>query len=1425
MAKAAAKLPERRPAESLPAVKEQPAERPPALQRRPGAGYLGFGNALVNRLSRAGADVTAPPRAEEAQEGVGNAVALRQACLAGVNLLGRVGRGPRGPATQERPAPQNEDASPATPAAEDTLAPLPGAPAVLADEGASAQPASPAPRAVQRASAEQTFETFSTATATALATRLPAFGEVMGRQFGTDRATVVEQAPPLRVALPGREAPSAAEAGPAPPAELPSAAALALPAPAEAAAPLPDLQTQVPPQPEGENVGTQAGPPPQFVPGGEAEPTRIGPVADQSLQLGQDGHRALADELAANRSADRLVPVGVDRSEALALPASTAGVGMAASAEMREYLATSVPANVRALADADFAPLLAASLAAPRQAVADAALERDAEQQRAFVEAQAEADRASADAQAEQTRLIADGRADIEAEQAQGVKDSEAKLAEFDTEVARQREDKRVEIAQTITTEQAKADAAVTTAEAQAVQEQATAKQNEETARQEAEARKPKEPKKKWYEKVADWFKDAINKWTEELTNAVKQVFETAKTIVRTALETAKKFAVGIIKTLRTTVTGMIQAFAASLKLLVGGLLFFFPQLRERVNAAIDVVVETTLTVVNKVAAGLETAVTELVDRVGSVVNRILDTFELVVVTSIALAQALLTGNFLEAAKILFLAACKAVGIPGEEFLGILADARDALLDIMKRPAAFLGNLLKAVGQGLSQFLANFPQRLLGGLTGWLFGQITEGGITVPTSFDLPSIFMLILQVMGLTYAHIRSRVVLQLGEKAVGVIEQVMVPIGILFKEGPRGLWHWLKDQAEQAKTAIVEAATQWLVTQIITQAAIKLATMFTPVGAFVQAVLMMYNTIMFFVEKIKEIFAWVKSITASMKAIAQGAIGAAAEYIDQSMAKAIPLIIAFLARLLGLGGIGEQIRAVVSKLRAPVDKALDFVIEKLIAGAKAAWGGVKAGARKVAHWWNATEKFTTMDGEEHRLYFEKDGQGTLQLMVASDPKDVDTFVKDQGTPASEDVIQNIKEHYQPLQKVTQPKEAEAGQQEEEMVACHMPGLGKALGKLPGKEEDESLGDKVMSAGKDLLAGALLGDFKEDPTYWNMIGQALVGFTPVGIAADVRDLIAALKRLLVDQKYGDPFEWLNLGLILVAFVPGLGDLIKLGGKATIKWLRKSGLVGRLLEKGVGVVKKAAESLKYLAQDMLEPARAWLEQYLTKIGAMPHAVPPGMGHGIGKSIAASFTFPKKRVQKNGIDYEVQQAIGELGVPGQVASPRNLNLKAEREMRESVSSGTGDHAGHLIGAQFGGPIVPENYSRQNWIQNTGGGTYYDLESVWKSKLQNGTRIHVEISDYLPVGADRPTHRIVTWTETIDGQKSDLHTVHFANSETVRSRTKGIEQGRLEPTVERDVPADVIDIFSGRELTDAEIAKRMAKQKEMRKKKKK
>src|ERR1700753_1731993 len=63
-------------------------------------------------------------------------------------------------------------------------------------------------------------------------------------------------------------------------------------------------------------------------------------------------------------------------------------------------------------------------------------------------------------------------------------------------------------------------------------------------------------------------------------------------------------------------------------------------------------------------------------------------------------------------------------------------------------------------------------------------------------------------------------------------------------------------------------------------------------------------------------------------------------------------------------------------------------------------------------------------------------------------------------------------------------------------------------------------------------------------------------------------------------------------------------------------------------------------------------------------------------------------------------YVYKEASGELGVPGRVMTHRNPG--AQRAMAQ----GTGEHAGHLIGVQFGAPgNDPRNMSLQNANINT------------------------------------------------------------------------------------------------------------------------
>ena len=49
----------------------------------------------------------------------------------------------------------------------------------------------------------------------------------------------------------------------------------------------------------------------------------------------------------------------------------------------------------------------------------------------------------------------------------------------------------------------------------------------------------------------------------------------------------------------------------------------------------------------------------------------------------------------------------------------------------------------------------------------------------------------------------------------------------------------------------------------------------------------------------------------------------------IEDALGQMLPILIGFMASVLGIGGIGEKIRSIIDKLQKPVNKALDFVIK----------------------------------------------------------------------------------------------------------------------------------------------------------------------------------------------------------------------------------------------------------------------------------------------------------------------------------------------------------------------------------------------------------------------------------------------------------------------------------------------------------------
>lgn len=281
-----------------------------------------------------------------------------------------------------------------------------------------------------------------------------------------------------------------------------------------------------------------------------------------------------------------------------------------------------------------------------------------------------------------------------------------------------------------------------------------------------------------------------------------------------------------------------------------------------------------------------------------------------------------------------------------DKLMAILRKGADAIKLIISDPIGFLSNLIAALKQGFNQFKANIESWLIKGLIGWLFGALAEAGVTPPADFSLPSILKLVLQILGITYERMRAKAVKLLGPTAVEIIEHLVKYVQTLMTGGPAALWEQVKGDLSDLKDRILGDIKNMIIEAVVKAAIAKIVSMFNPVGAIVQAVLAIYNTVMFVVEQASRIMALVSAVVDSVMAIAQGAIGGAANKIEQAMGAAIPVVIGFLARLIGIGDLPKRATAVVKKVQAAVDRAIDKALAKIVGIVKKMFGkGGKGG------------------------------------------------------------------------------------------------------------------------------------------------------------------------------------------------------------------------------------------------------------------------------------------------------------------------------------------------------------------------------------------------------------------------------------------------------------------------------------------------
>jgi hypothetical protein len=313
--------------------------------------------------------------------------------------------------------------------------------------------------------------------------------------------------------------------------------------------------------------------------------------------------------------------------------------------------------------------------------------------------------------------------------------------------------------------------------------------------------------------------------------------------------------------------------------------------------------------------------------------------------------------------------------------------AQAAFTTILKNPVGFVGNLVRAGKLGFQMFADNILTHLKDALIKWITGPLGEAGVYIPRSFNLIEVVKLVLSVLGLTWQNIRSKLVKIIPEPVLVGLEKTAGVLVTLVKDGPAAAWEQIKAELSELKDQMIAQVTQMITTEVVKAAVVKLVSMLNPAGAVVQAIVAIYNTVTFFIEKINQIGTVVASFVDSISAIASGMVGNAAKKVETTMANTLTIIIAFLAKFAGLGNIPNKVVGIVKKIRAPIDKGLDKIVAwlgKMLEKAKQLFG---IGKDKKAESKGAAIKLAVpmdMHGESHTIYTEV-RNGKLVVEMAS--------------------------------------------------------------------------------------------------------------------------------------------------------------------------------------------------------------------------------------------------------------------------------------------------------------------------------------------------------------------------------------------------------------------------------------------------------
>ncbi|MEI9852765.1 MAG: hypothetical protein WDN24_20045 [Sphingomonas sp.] len=288
---------------------------------------------------------------------------------------------------------------------------------------------------------------------------------------------------------------------------------------------------------------------------------------------------------------------------------------------------------------------------------------------------------------------------------------------------------------------------------------------------------------------------------------------------------------------------------------------------------------------------------------------------------------------------------------------------------------------------------------MLRGFLSWLLGDLKD--VQIPKDLSLKSIITFFLQIMGITWPNIRKIIAKKIGEKNVALIEKVWSLVSLLMDKGPEGIFEMIKEKLDPQAIVdqVVQMAVEYMVTAIAKQVAVRIALLFNPAGAILQAIEAIYRVLKWVFQNAARIFTLIETIVNGLADIIAGNVGGFANAVEKGLEMLIAPVLGFIADYFSLGDlprmVAKQIKGFREWILGMIEKAFDWVIEK----GKSLLAAIGIGGKKDkdkdpnVDVQIGEEIPFEADGEAHHLWVDVKG-ASATLMVASKQQTVAQYL-----------------------------------------------------------------------------------------------------------------------------------------------------------------------------------------------------------------------------------------------------------------------------------------------------------------------------------------------------------------------------------------------------------------------------------------------